>query len=130
MPLQLDPEFHPYGRFVMKPELNPLIQTILRLDSEGSFKISSENDAAALKHLVKYLSQRTDSDRQALLTLLRNMALNEYHILAQPIDEPRIAGETKSNFRHLLLRQELGIVSMEDIDALYEAITKGEVYSA
>jgi hypothetical protein len=84
----------------------------------------------ALKHLVKYLSQRTDSDRQALLTLLRNMALNEYHILAQPIDEPRIAGKTKSNFCQLLLRQQLGIVSMENVDALYEAITKGEVYAA
>jgi hypothetical protein len=113
----------------MKAEFKPLVRTILRLDSEGSFKMSGENDSAALKHLVKYLSQRTDSDRRALLKLLRNVALDEYHILGRPIDAPKIGTETKENFCQLLLNQPLGIVTTEDIDALYEAIARGELFS-
>ena len=41
----------------------------------------------------------------------------------------KISAETKDNLRQLLLRQPLGIVTREDIDTLYEAIAKGELFS-
>ena len=79
--------------------------------------------------LVKILSERTESDRQALLKLLRNVHSTSTTSLVGPSMSLKISAETKDNLRQLLLRQPLGIVTREDIDTLYEAIAKGELFS-
>jgi hypothetical protein len=110
----------------MNLKLEELIQTILRLDSEDSLESLYGNYSACLRHLVGYLSQKDDSNRKALLAVLRNMAFNKYHDLGQPIDEAVIGREMKNSFRKLLLQQ-LETTTEEDIDTLYEAIEKGEI---
>jgi hypothetical protein len=102
----------------------------LRLDAEGKLKASTRNDSTALRHLAGYLAQQTESDRGALLRLLRNVAVKEHAKLGQPIDQLEICRETESNFRKLLLPQPLGTTTGEDIDELYEAISKDERFSA
>jgi hypothetical protein len=110
----------------MNLKLEELIQTILRLDSEDSLESLYGNYSACLRHLVGYLSQKDDSNRKALLAVLRNMAFKKRHDLDQPIDEAIIGREMKNSFRKLLLQQ-LGTTTEGDIDILYEAIEKGEI---
>jgi len=109
----------------MNPNLKEIIRTILRLDSEGKLVASGINEKACLRHLVRYLSQKTDSDRKDLLTLLRNMAIHEHHLLGQAINEYKIGRETRNNFRKLL--QKLPNTTKGDIDTLYTAIMNGEL---
>lgn len=54
------------------------------------------------------------------------MAFNKHQDLGRPVDEATIAREMEDAFRKLLL-QVLEVTSKEDIDALYEAIEKGEI---
>jgi len=110
----------------MNLKLKELIRTILRLDSEDSLELLYGNYSACLRHLVGYLSQKDDSNRKALLAVLRNMAFNKHQDLGQPIDEALIGREMKNSFRKLLVQQ-LGTTTEEDIDTLYEAIEKGEI---
>jgi hypothetical protein len=110
----------------MNLKLKELTRTILRLDSEDSLESLYGNYSACLRHLVGYLSQKDDSNRKALLAVLRNMAFNKHRDLGQPIDEAEIGREMKNSFRKLLLQQ-LGTTTEEDIDRLYEAIVKGEI---
>ena len=110
----------------MNLKLKELIRTILRLDSEDSLESLYGNYSACLRHLVGYLSQKDDSNRKALLAVLRNMAFNKHQDLGQPIDEALIGREMKNSFRKLLLQQ-LGTTTEENIDTLYEAIQKGEI---
>jgi hypothetical protein len=115
--------------FLMLPHMNQnlteIVRKILRLDSEGRLVASGINEKASLRHLVLYLSQKNSSDREKLLTLLRKMALHEHHLLGQPINEDKIGSETRNNFRKLL--RTLRDTTKSDIDALYEAIVKGEI---
>jgi hypothetical protein len=113
-----------YGTMNLK--LKELSRTILRLDSEGSLESLYRNYSACLRHLVGYLSQKDDSDRKALLAVLRNMAFSKHQHVGQPIDEATIGREMKNTFRKLLLQQ-LGTTTEENIDTLYEAIQKGEI---
>jgi hypothetical protein len=110
----------------MNLKVKELTRTILRLDSEGSLESLYGNYSACLRHLVRYLSQKDDSDRKALLAVLRNMAFNKHQVVDQPIDEPTIGTEMKNTFRKLLFQQ-LGTTTEEDIDRLYQAIEKGEI---
>ena len=110
----------------MNLKLKELSRTILRLDSEGSLELLYRNYSACLRHLVGYLSQKDDSDRKALLAMLRNMAFSMHQHVGQPIDEATIGREMKNTFRKLLLQQ-LGTTTEENIDTLYEAIQKGEI---
>ena len=110
----------------MNSKLKELIRTILRRDSEGSLELLYGNYSACLSHLVGYLSQKDDSDRKALLAVLRNMAFNKHQDVGRPIDEATIAREMKNIFRKLLL-QELETTTEEDIGSLYEAIEKGKM---
>jgi hypothetical protein len=110
----------------MNLKLKELIQTILGRDSEGSLESLYRNYSSCLRHLVGYLSQKDDSDRKALLAVLRNMAFNRHQDVGRPIDEATIGREMKNTFRKLLL-QELGPTTEEAIDTLYEAIEKGEI---
>jgi hypothetical protein len=85
------------------------------------------NYSACLRHLVGYLSQKDDSDRKALLAVLRNMAFHKHQDLGRPIDDATIGREMKDAFRKLLL-QELGTTTTkEDIDTLYQAIENDEI---
>jgi hypothetical protein len=110
----------------MNLQLKELIRTILRLDSEDSLESLYGNYSACLRHLVGYLSQKDESNRKALLAVLRNMAFNKHQDLGQPVDEATISREMKDAFRKLLL-QELGTTTNEDIDSLYETIEKGAI---
>jgi hypothetical protein len=110
----------------MNLKLKELSRTILQLDSGGSLESLYVNYSACLRHLVGYLSQKDDSERKALLAVLRNMAFNKHQDLGQPIDETTIGREMKDAFRKLLL-QVLGTTTKEHIDTLYEAIAKGEI---
>ena len=110
----------------MNLKLKELSRTILKLDSGGSLESLYVNYSACLRHLTGYLSEKDDAERKALLAVLRNMAFNQYQDLGRPVDEAIIAREMKDAFRKLLL-QVLEAVSKEDIDALYEAIEKGEI---
>jgi hypothetical protein len=76
--------------------------------------------------LTGYLSQKDDSERKALLAVLRNIPFNKHQDLGRPVDEARIAREMKDTFRKLLL-QVLEATTKGDIDTLYEAIEKGEI---
>jgi hypothetical protein len=107
----------------MNLKLKKLIRTILRLDSEGSVESLYGNYSACLRHLVRYVAQKDDSDRKALLAVLRNMAFSKHQDVGQPIDEATIGREMKNTFRKLLLQQ-LGTTTEEDIDRLYESIEK------
>jgi hypothetical protein len=109
----------------MNPTLRELVRKILRLDSEGKLVASGINEKTCLAHLVRYLSQKTVSDRKDLLTLLRNMALREHQLFGQRINEDKIGKETRNNFRKLL--QTLPDTTKGDIDTLYEAIMKSEI---
>ncbi len=110
----------------MNLKLKELSRTILRLDSEGSLELLYRNYSACLRHLVGYLSQKDDSDRKALLAMLRNMAFSKHQHVGQPIDEATIGREMKNTFRKLLLQQ-FGTTTEENIDTLYETIEKGEI---
>jgi hypothetical protein len=110
----------------MNLKLKELVRTILRRDSEGSLELLYGNYSACLRHLVGYFSQKDDSERKALLAVLRNMAFNKHHDVDRPIDEATINREMKNTFRKLLL-QELEPTTEEDIDTLYEAIEKGKL---
>ncbi|MGA8658921.1 MAG: hypothetical protein WB586_22550 [Chthoniobacterales bacterium] len=110
----------------MNLKLKELMRTILRLNREGSLESLYGNYSACLRHLVGYLSQKDDSDRKALLAVLRNMAFSKHQDIGQPIDEAIIGREMKDTFRRLLLQQ-LGTTTEEDIDTLYEAIEKGKI---
>lgn len=65
----------------MNLKLKELIRTILRLNSEDSLESLYGNYSACLRHLVGYLSQKDDSNRKALLAVLRNMAFNKHQDL-------------------------------------------------
>jgi hypothetical protein len=108
----------------MNQNLAEIVRKIRRLDSEGRLVASRVNEKACLRHLVLYLSQKNSSDREKLLTLLRNMTLHEHQLLGQRIDEDKIGRETRNNFRKLL--RTLPDTTKSDIDALYEAIMNGE----
>jgi hypothetical protein len=110
----------------MNSKLKELIRTILRRDGEGSLESLYGNYSACLRHLVGYLSQKDDSDRKALLAVLRNMAFNKHQDVGRPSDEATIAREMKNIFRKLLL-QELETTTEEDVGSLYEAIEKGKM---
>jgi hypothetical protein len=110
----------------MNLKLKELSRTILKLDSGGSLESLYVNYSTCLRHLTEYLSQKEDSERKALLAVLRNMAFNKHQDLGRPVDEATIAREMRDAFRKLLL-QVLEANSKEDIDALYEAIVKGEI---
>jgi hypothetical protein len=110
----------------MNLKLKELSRTILKLDSGGSLESLYVNYSACLRHLTGYLSEKDDAERKALLAVLRNMAFNQHQDLGRPVDEAIIAREMKDAFRKLLL-QVLEATSKEDIDALYEAIEKGEI---
>jgi hypothetical protein len=110
----------------MNLKLKELIRTILQCDGEGSLELLYGNYSACLRHLVGYLSQKDDTERRALLAVLRNMAFNKHQDVDRPIDEAIIGREMKNTFRKLLL-QELGTTTEGDIDTLYEAIEKGEI---
>jgi hypothetical protein len=110
----------------MNLRLKKLSQKILELDDGGSLEILYVNYSVCLRHLIGYLSQNDDSDRKALLAVLRNMAFNKHQDLGQPVDEATISREMKEAFRKLLL-QELGMTTNEDIDSLYETIEKGAI---
>jgi len=110
----------------MNLKLKELSQTILQLDSRGSLESLYVNYSGCLRHLVGYLSQKDDSDRKALLAVLRNMVFNKHRDLGQPVIEATVRREMKDAFRKLLL-QELGTTTEEDIDTLYEAIEKGKL---
>ena len=110
----------------MKLKLKELSRTILKLDSGGSLESLYVNYSTCLRHLTGYLSQKEDSERKALLAVLRNMAFNKHQDLGRPVDEAIIAREMKDAF-HKLLLQVLEATSKEDIEALYEAIVKGEI---
>lgn len=110
----------------MNVKLKELSRTILKLDSGGSLESLYVNYSTCLRHLTGYLSQKEDSERKALLAVLRNMAFNKHQDLGRPVDEATIAREMRDAFRKLLL-QVLEATSKEDIDALYEAIEKGEI---
>src|ERR1700748_772720 len=110
----------------MNLKLRELSRTILKLDSGGSLESWYVNYSACRRHLTGYLSQKEDSERKALLAVLRNMAFNKHQGLGRPVDEAIIAREMKDAFRKLLL-QVLEASSKEDIDALNEAIEKGEI---
>ena len=110
----------------MNLKLRELRRTILKLDSGGSLESLYVNYSTCLRHLTGYLSQKEDSERKALLAVLRNMAFNKHQDLGRPVDEAIIAREMKDAFRKLLL-QVLEASSKEDIDALYESIEKGEI---
>lgn len=110
----------------MNLKLRELSRTILKLDSGGSLESLYVNYSNCLRHLTGYLSQKEDSERKALLAVLRNMAFNKHQDLGRPVDEAMIAREMKDAFGKLLL-QVLEASSKEDIDALYEAIEKGEI---
>ena len=109
----------------MNLKLKELIRTILGRDSEGSLESLYGNYSSCLRHLVGYLSQKDDSDRKALLAVLRNMAFNRHQDVGRPIDEATIGREMKNTFR--TASQELGPTTEEAIDTLYEAIEKGEI---
>lgn len=109
----------------MNQSLTEIVRKILRLDSEGRLVASGINEKACLRHLVLYLSQKNNSDREKLLTLLRNMALHEHHLLGQRINEDKIGRETRNNFRKLL--RILANTTKNNIDTLFEAIVKGEI---
>jgi len=110
----------------MNVKLRELSRTILKLDSGGSLESLYTNYSACLRHLTRYLSQKDDSERKALLAVLRNMAFNTHQDLGRSVDEATIAREMKDTFRKLLL-QVLEATSKEDVDALYETIEKGEI---
>lgn len=110
----------------MNVKLKELSRTILKLDSGGSLESLYVNYSTCLRHLTGYLSQKEDSERKALLAVLRNMAFNKHQDLGRPVDEATIAREMRDAFRKLLL-QVLEATSKEEIDALYEAIEKGEI---
>jgi hypothetical protein len=110
----------------MNLKLKKLSQAILKLDDGGSLESLYVNYSVCFRHLIGYLSQNDDSDRKALLAVLRNMAFHKRQDLAQPVDEATINREMKAAFRKLLL-QELGTTTNEDIDTLYETIEKGEI---
>jgi hypothetical protein len=110
----------------MNLKLKELSRTILKLDSGSSLESLYVNYSTCLRHLTGYLSQKDDAERKALLAVLRNMAFNKHQDLGRPVDEAIIAREMKEAFRKLLL-QVLEATSKEDIDALYEAIEKGEI---
>ena len=110
----------------MNLKLKELSRTILKLDSGGSLESLYVNYSACLRHLTGYLSQKDDSERKALLAVLRNMAFNKHQDLGRPVDEATIAREMKDAFRRLLL-QVLEAHTKEDIDTLYEAIEKDEI---
>ena len=110
----------------MNLKLRELSRTILKLDSGGSLESLYVNYSTCLRHLTGYLSQKDDSERKALLAVLRNMAFNKHQDLGRPVDEAIIAREMKDTFRKLLL-QVLEATTKGDIDTLYEAIEKGEI---
>ena len=110
----------------MNLKLKELSRTILKLDSGDSLESLYVNYSACLGHLTGYLSQKDDSERKALLAVLRNIAFNRHQDLGRPVDEATIAREMKDTFRKLLL-QVLEATTKEDIDTLYEAIEKGEI---
>ena len=110
----------------MNLKLKELVRTILRRDSEGSLELLYGNYSACWRHLVGYFSQKDDSERKALLAVLRKMAFNKHQDVDRPIDEATINREMKNTFRKLLL-QELEPTTEEDIDTLYEAIEKGKI---
>jgi hypothetical protein len=72
------------------------------------------------------VSQKDDSERKALLAVLRHIAFNKHQDLGRPVDEATIAREMKDTFRKLIL-QVLEATTKGDIDTLYEAIEKGEI---
>jgi hypothetical protein len=110
----------------MNLKLKKLSQAILKLDDGGSLESLYMNYSVCLRHLIGYLSQNDDSNRKALLAVLRNMAFNKHQDLGQPVDEATIGREMKDAFRKLLL-QELGTTNKEEIDTLYQAIEKAEI---
>jgi hypothetical protein len=109
----------------MSQTLRDLVRKILRLDSEGKLVAFDVNDKACLGHLVRYMSQKKDSDRKDLLTLLRKMAIQEHHLFGQGINEDKIGRETRNNFRKLL--RTLPDTTKIDIGTLYAAIMKCEI---
>jgi hypothetical protein len=110
----------------MNLKLKELSRAILELNDGGSLESLYVNYSVCLRHLIRYLSQKDDSDRKALLAALRNMAFNKHQDLGQPVDEATIGREMKDAFRKLLL-QELGTTNKEEIDTLYQAIEKAEI---
>jgi hypothetical protein len=88
----------------MNLKLRELSRTILKLDSGGSLESLYTNYSACLRHLTGYLSQKDDSERKALLAVLRNMAFNKHQDLGRSVDEASIAREMKDTFRRLLLQ--------------------------
>jgi hypothetical protein len=110
----------------MNLKLKKLSQAILELNDGGSLESLYVNYSVCLRHLIGYLSQNDDSDRKALLAVLRNMAFSKHQHVGQPVDEATIGREMKNTFRKLLLQQ-LGTTTEENIDTLYEAIQKGEI---
>jgi hypothetical protein len=110
----------------MNLKIKELSRTILKLDSAGSLESLYTNYSACLRHLTAFLSQKDDSERKALLAVLRNMAFSKHQELGRPVDEGTIAREMKDTFRKLLL-QVLEATTKEDIDTLYEAIEKGKL---
>jgi len=110
----------------MNLKLKELSRTILELDSGGSLEFLYTNYSACLRHLTAYLSQKDDSERKALLAVLRNMAFSKQQDLGRPVDEGAIAREMKDTFGKLLL-QVLEATTKEDIDSFYEAIEQGEI---
>jgi hypothetical protein len=110
----------------MNLKLRELSRTILKLDSGGSLESLYTNYSVCLRHLTGYLSQKDDSERKALLAVLRNIAFNKHQDLGRPVDEATIAREMKDTFRKLLF-QVLEATTKGDIDTLYEAIEKGDI---
>jgi hypothetical protein len=62
----------------MNLKLRELSRTIPKLDSGGSLESLYVNYSPCLRHLTGYLSQKEDSERKALLAVLRNMAFNKH----------------------------------------------------
>ncbi|HYZ73693.1 MAG TPA: hypothetical protein VE641_11485 [Chthoniobacterales bacterium] len=65
----------------MNLKLKEFSRTILKRDSGGSLESLYANYSTCLRHLTGYLSQKDDSERKALLAVLRNMAFNSIKIL-------------------------------------------------
>jgi hypothetical protein len=62
----------------------------IKLDSGGSLESLYTNYSVCLRHLTGYLSQKDDSERKALLAVLRNIAFNKHQDLGRPVDEATI----------------------------------------
>jgi hypothetical protein len=106
----------------MNPYLEELIQRLKALHPLSD--PWETNESACLEHLLRYLTQKNESDREALLTLLQNITI-EQHGLAY--DRMKIATGKRCIFRSILPSQELSSIKEEAIDALYDAIVMGEI---